>query len=187
VKKHILWVLSGLTMVSLVVGCSQQVDKKLNEEYESLKPEVEVVLYEVDSIATRMDYIRSVHDEQDIKINKQGLSVRDKQTQEKHVEWFKNYQPELEKIRQWVQDSRRILDTHQNIEATHNRASSKKILADHEKMQSELEQIKTEGEAYRNSLFQAQDTLATFFSDHADLMKRYNVPSEHGVRPPTYK
>jgi hypothetical protein len=187
VKKYIPWILSGLILVSLVTGCSGQLDKKLDEEYQSSKFEVEVMLDEVDSIATRMDYVRSVHDEQDMKINKQGISIQDRKIQASHVTWFENYQPELEEIRKWVQDSREVIAAHQDIEATHNRSNSKKIRADHELMQSELEQIKTEAEQYRSDLFQAKDTIETFFSDHADLMKKYDVPSEHGVKPPTSK
>lgn len=186
-KKYVvLSVLASVTLV-LLAGCAKEVDKKLDKKYDAVRFEVEVQINEVDSLTGKMQFMRAEHDKQDVKINKQGLSPEDKAMQEKHITWFNNYEPTLTEMDEWVETSQGMIADHKKLEATHDKAEARQIRADHQGMLADIKTIKADAEEYLEEFIQADSVVHTFFADHAYLNKKYKVPSEHGVKPPTSK
>ena len=188
VKRYIFTAVALVAAVGLLAGCgARKVDEKLDTEYEESSFAVNLMVNEIDSSVQRMNFRREVHDKQDEKLARYITGSADAKMQADHVKWFTEFEQTLNEISEWLEDARNVLHKHEEMEATHGKAKADKIKDDHKMMLADLERLEEETREKGNILNEADSIVATFFTDHAYLNEKYNVPSEHALKPPTAK
>ncbi|MBD3286217.1 hypothetical protein GF359_06750 [candidate division WOR-3 bacterium] len=187
-ERFLKWTVICVALTFFAVGCAKAVDEKLDDEYNALRTEVQAMVGNVELLSEKMDIAVSEHAHQDERITRYGPPRGgDVKMQERHVAWFAEFEPKFTEIKGFLEDADATFARHDSVEQTHDKASVRQIKQDHKKMTGELEVLKPKAKEYKGVLEEAKDTCSTFFSDHAYLIKKYNVPSEHGVKPPTTK
>lgn len=187
-KRFYLALIFGILVLAMMTGCgARKLDEKLDEEYSGIRTEVNELVIEVDTMIAKMRFLASEHDKQDTKIDNAGLSLKDKERQNKHKNWIKGYYSTLDSLGLWVKSAQETLASHDSLEVTHETMAKSKIKLNHELMLAQLTNLREEGQQARDELVKADSIIHTFFYDHAYLNKKYHLVSEDKPKPPTIK
>ncbi len=186
-RRKVAFILYLSAIAALVMCGAAKLDEKLDSEYSEVRLKVNSLLVSVDTMISKIHFLHSEHDEQDVKINRYIRSAEDVELQDKHNLWFADFESALDTLAEEISKIELRLLFHDKDEATHDTASAKVIRADHKQMLDEIENMQIFTQEILDRLLEADSVIHTFFADHTEFHQKYDIPREFTTLPPTFK